>query len=1227
MPNCGEKHSIVSKRNIYKDLPSFPLKKLKLNDDPVNKLDQQVAELKRRQKSAKNSLNGSPIHKNNTKSPTILNILCSPTEKIELNKRVNNNSKNNFFINKKNNTATSSLSSISQKKDSFSIDDTQIIESSEDLDINLKSNRSNNNIRLAKQDALNMIDSIHLSPNKTPIQINNSIETIEVPDSSQSTNSRDSIPEKGKEDDSIRNEIGKTEYDEHIFSSPVKTPSLTLKPKKQVMFSSDIENSLVSSSPIKANMKPRSILKFSESTTDSTEQISIEQLLERDLSKNDSWPSGIVIQIPLSYLNIDRVVNNCVAGLRNKNFNKHYEVYATLNDLIKRNIKIVNNNNIFSKNVIKIIVSSVLNDFSILSNEIKDGSDAFKLRTSSQGLKLLTFLHTETIGVKEISNIYSLIIKVLKNENISKGLASSMFQLVKVLPDSLSDRIENIIYSLVQMKYFSSATLVCEKFNIIKKFILTHPASASKCNYQIFSYVLYTILNTDVPTYSRILLSSISVLAVTARNNESKLVLFKLLSEDLDDSLSSIKSSFEQNDSLKSWMTIGQAICETLRYLIHIELYTQAAKIWSYLLYMVSHGRKKFHFEKWELFTYFEAVYYELNNNTNGILLSLEAWKSVVYNFQVSTIKDMNPEELKNKLELLISPFKNVQLENNSGGKLSQWTKNDSYMVLYCRIYYSLRLKMEEDNLDEFQRVAIFEAMLKPLLQLKEWDNTFAFILKMIFTSEKYIHLETPEMCFWLSDFDKWRSRIIPVPKAIFKNEKIFNVIVKFIKKYATKNIDLLNEQIEICIATSIDNIKIMSPLDEYINATKVSNDLIMYIYEVHLGVIINGSCDDAKTCYSLIEKFDNDFILFTGEIPLLERIFNMLFKCEHIEFVNEFISLCKKRIDNDKLFECCISSDLYNNEQLLINDTGNFPPLIHHPVDMKHMKIPEIKINEIYRKLVKAMSIYLKYEHGSYAEIIEFLLASNILYYLNTEKKRQLFLNLIDMFNGVDFYTETPIIFFIFDNENNNDNQMLQKDIELLLCLPNPENLPSEWIKKVEVILRKIDNISNNSLLKFIEKTKSKLSIELINKLDKLTDKNNGNNQSIDSQIETLEKKNKGESLKSFIIDSIQIKEREKVTTREPTPSSSILISPTKNVIIIDDINPVENTSPARRTRSCTQIIDERKKGKRKIHNDIIQLRSMMRKIGSKRIKLEQYEKDDLEKEILNFLLKLKND
>lgn len=1102
--------------------------------DPVNKLDKQVAELKRKQMSAKqnssprNRLNNIYTVLNNMQSKPVadsLNFVDLTTEPhYGSNKSMVNLSPNSSKITKRrsNKSQVSSVSDSILKVAPTPLTIPSVDSNNYHSNLNAKEGaikRSSNSkttensppneistdgnipvLRPMKAAAVNMFDSI---PDSNTAEIDIS---VEVPDSSQSQNGK---TENGIGNTRKENSINKVENDreastakhnEHLFSSPVKIT----RQKKQVAFSSDIESSSFTSSPIKEKSNqpqiPKSILKSKESV-DSLPAVSIEELLKRDLSKNDSWPPGFVLQIPDEYPDVQKVVYKCVCGLSDKQFTKQYEVYATLNHLIKRNNKITTNPNIFTKEIVKNIVLSIKNDLNILVSDLKNGSNAFKLRTSSQGIKLLSLLNQLTNEIEELPVVYDLCIKILKNENISKSLASSFFQLIKIMPESLSDKVEGIITSLIQMKYFLSATVTCEKLNILKRFILLHPKIASKCNYQILSHVFYSILNTDVPSYNRILFSSISVLTVLARNDESKFVITKILSEELEDSSSFIKSS--SGTELLPWMTISQAICETLKYLIHLQLYPQAAKIWAYLLYMVSYNKKNFIIENWNMYTYFQSVFTQLYTIPQGLPLALEAWKSIIYNFQMVSVKEWSDEQLKNKLDSILSPFENIQLKMNDSTYLIQWTEYEGYIVLYCRIFYAIRLKMENSN--ESQNCLLIKAILKPLCHLKEWDEHLEYILQVLFTSDRYVYNEVAETCFWLSDYEKWRSRILPLPKGIFKNAKNFSVILETVKKMSTRSIEFVSNMLNLLVYIPLENLKLSVQFSDYRKIADISIDLIGYIFDVHFEMIENGGEQEAKLLFNIIENADEDLLFLSGGVSLMTILFNKFRVCRRSEFIVSFIILCRMKFDQMKLFSSCLLSNVYENGELLLDDNVNnlFPHFLHYPIDLRKVSLSENDKAKLVENLNCCFEVFISTEHGCkrYDSLVVFIENSKINDILSKELRYVLFLNLLQCYNNVltstyRFYEVTPVLFLHhalekFDNDDrDHDISIGTEFVKFLKGLPKIETIPDDWIleigPKLECLVYSDMEFDNKAIgvLRLIE---SRLPMRFVSKIKKL--------------------------------------------------------------------------------------------------------------------------------------------
>lgn len=905
-----------------------------------------------------------------------------------------------------------------------------------------------------------------------------------------------------KQDCDAQNNSFNISFNNRLYgSSPIKNLN---KQRKQVAFSSDIESSPITSSPIKINSEPRSILKLTSSNINN-QTISIDHIIKKDLSLNESWLPGLVIQIPAGFQNLSNFVSNCVSGLHNKQFKRQYEVFATLNDLLKKYPKIISNKNIFTREVNRTIISSIHNEVQQLDSELKNGSNAFKLRISSQGIKLLSSIIPVTSLLKNISLIYDNLIQVLKNDNISKNLVASIFQLFKVLPELFYDKIDSIISSITQMKYFLSATVTCEKLNILKRFILIKPAVANKSNYQVLSHVFYSIINTDVPAYSRILSSAISVLTVLAKNEESKIVITKLLSEEIEDSYTTIRSTNEIQ--IKPSMTICQAICETLRYSIHLELYQQTTRIWTYIIYMASFHRNNFLIEDWPNFHDLLHVFKELSSHKETLFLCLEAWKSIVYNFQIVPVKSLSNEQLTKKLDLLLLPFDNLII-NNAEGNFKQWTHNEKFVLLYCRIFYAIRLHME--NANESQIPILLEYALKPLAQLDELDSIYSFIMRMIFISDRHTYCETAESCFWLSDYEKWISRISSLPKTIFKSSSTFDANLKITRKIMNKSSDIILLYLNTCIYKQLEDLKLAIPFKEYCKIANMCTELIVEIFRNNLKLIQTKNSNNFIQLYKFIENANEDLMFFVGNTPLMRRLLDILADCENVFIIDNFLSLCVSKFNRTKIFISCYTSDIYDMKYLLENDS-KFPPVIHYSIDMKkieselNLKLTHQDLEKIIDNLIKSIDCYLVEDvENRFVNIISFLNESNIFKIIDAELKLKLFYGLLDkyvkVFNDMSYlYEKTSVEIFKyslerFDNmETDNSDFSLDngmKMIEYLSKFNRIDKLPDSWVLEIGERFKYIiyPGINyNKSIIDLIENIKDRLPDKIIIKAKKL--------------------------------------------------------------------------------------------------------------------------------------------
>lgn len=298
---------------------------------------------------------------------------------------------------------------------------------------------------------------------------------------------------------------------------------------KRVAFSSDLESSPAPSSPVKEPRQPRSILKNSGQPSPIRHGTPLE-FIRRDLTKDSSWPDGHVIQLSVGSNGIDHLVKGCVGALENSEFTKRYEVFASLNEIVRVNGR-QQARSYFNQQQLHVVARAADAALVVSSRELRRGSDPFRVRTAIQALKLLAFV----LGchrARGANTIMTRAADMLRSANLSKGLAVATLLLFKDNQNAISSStVETILASILQMKRFASPTVTTEKLAVVRRLITTHPAVMAKLSYQWLSWVLCRVLDTEAAGYERVVNTCIYVLYDFARCDESKDAVERILNE------------------------------------------------------------------------------------------------------------------------------------------------------------------------------------------------------------------------------------------------------------------------------------------------------------------------------------------------------------------------------------------------------------------------------------------------------------------------------------------------------------------------------------------------------------------------------------------------------------------------------------------------------------------------------------------------------------------------
>lgn len=291
------------------------------------------------------------------------------------------------------------------------------------------------------------------------------------------------------------------------------TKSSPLKQQKKVMFA---ENLTHFNSNCTVSTPRRSILKQTSSSSILTPQNdtlllsavpnspATRQLEDFDPSKYEFWVQGNIPRINEN-LNVDqelimfkKLLTGALTVLKMKNCDKRFEIYATLNLLFK---------DLNDKKLIVLIskLHDLLNHCKVdlLSIESKIFSeedaqeldnDPFLIRINTQITRILTNLLSnlkllQSFWKRSIDNFniakwcINHSCSILLKKSASKSLVICNLQLIKdhKLHSQLNIRTqEYILYSIINMKYFNSASLLVEKLYTLKSLLTNHTSMMEK---------------------------------------------------------------------------------------------------------------------------------------------------------------------------------------------------------------------------------------------------------------------------------------------------------------------------------------------------------------------------------------------------------------------------------------------------------------------------------------------------------------------------------------------------------------------------------------------------------------------------------------------------------------------------------------------------------------------------------------------------------------------------
>lgn len=361
-----------------------------------------------------------------------------------------------------------------------------------------------------------------------------------------------------------------------LDSSPLKSQGLpkVRNCKKTVAFSKQLvvnspeespaflrnKDSMVDSTPRKSILKSSSLNEINMKHIESPLSSKSGRDKRKQSAENPSfWQQGHIVQLEPNSAQIPSLIKGCVFVLGQKHFSKRFEVYATLNHIIKTNSFSIIAKVLISK---PIAVSSpdkknrvpgsadstsylqslcthirrdiILIEEHLFSDDDKENSntsrnDPFLVRTLCQSLKLVNSLISDpelnqNLSLEDIYWFYEHACTIIVKEEITKTLAIPYLSIIKDVRQpsrkkrqtiEIQEAIEKFplraSQSLIEMKSFASSSIIIERFHALKNLILNFPQSLQQCINKWFQYYLFNLCDYESPFFLKYNFTGLSI--------------------------------------------------------------------------------------------------------------------------------------------------------------------------------------------------------------------------------------------------------------------------------------------------------------------------------------------------------------------------------------------------------------------------------------------------------------------------------------------------------------------------------------------------------------------------------------------------------------------------------------------------------------------------------------------------------------------------------------------
>lgn len=737
------------------------------------------------------------------------------------------------------------------------------------------------------------------------------------------------------------------ELTSNINSSPLKT-------KKSVAFSDDIASEAHTSptkstkkgSPKKHSTPKKSILKMGvkeENSSNKVNQVTTYNDGNFFPNRSDFWTDGTIVQLPPESPLLERFLHGSVFVLKDREFNKRFEVYASLNHNLKINrpdllLQIlltqmpplahspprrINGTNVrpsmsvetnFLSTLSGIIQRDVCKIESIIFSDEEDKEntptgrkgDPFSIRIISQALKCMSFLMSDgelnnCLPLEDIRWFYMHSSSMIIKPTISKSLTTPYVSIIKECKfgikkkkmifnsGSNADIPEHMLSAVLNMKNFPSTSLICEKFIILKNLVQNFPVMMCNNFKHWFEVFLINLCDLNSPLSSKIIgtaiVSLLEISRVYLKNREVKFMVQQCLENKFTSSIRSFASDskVESPPDMESDALVLDHVQATIHDLISNKSYKSAMDIWVGITILVCDKEKGF--EKWSkidkwINTYRVCLFM---NDPSAQIVAISAWKAIVYNLCISD------------LDNLATPSKSKDVTFNGSSSVKVSERLESKFDLLFSMLYALDLQtLSSEVVDTIDSgiLAIFYSLINQKTQKNDeffkvyWDRIIEPCFQWFYLSDTPLK-QIPYLGAKLLIRLMKKNAIVDDKKfnpirCLSSEPVTINEINSINSKWAYQNYDRVFRLIRLVV--SLDSIKVplkLSLVHSYCNLVRP-----------HIANEVNHSFTTSQirnnVCVTLKEIFDSNSLLTGDQIFKTFTTTHETFGLESLVMVNE---------------------------------------------------------------------------------------------------------------------------------------------------------------------------------------------------------------------------------------------------------------------------------------------------------------------------------------------------